>query len=79
MPVFVLYGRPACHLCQDMEAELLRWRGQARFELQVVDIDTDPALVERYGARVPVLVAGGEEVCSLFFDEVAFRRYLSPA
>ncbi len=29
----------------------------------MVDVDEDPALAERYGADVPVLVRDGVEVC----------------
>ena len=32
--------------------------------ITVVDVDTDPELCRRFGLRVPVLVAGEEEVCA---------------
>ncbi len=58
-----LYSRRGCHLCEEMILDLeLAARGRPlRFE--VVDVDGDEALAERYGLRVPVLVADGRELC----------------
>ena len=55
-----LYGRAGCHLCETM-ARTLRAFGVA---FEEVDVDADPALVRRYGERVPVLAdAAGAELC----------------
>jgi len=62
-PVFTLYGRRHCHLCDEMLAALGRLRLEHTFEITVVDVDEDPALAERYGADVPVLVREDVEVC----------------
>ncbi len=32
-------------------------------EVEEIDVDTDPALEERYGEDVPVLLRDGVEVC----------------
>jgi len=78
-----LYGREYCHLCQDMLAalEILRGERGGDFELDVLDIDADPLLVERYDEFVPVLAAGtGEnarELCRYFLDVAAVRAYLA--
>lgn len=35
-----------------------------RFELTLIDVDEDPALLRRYGLRVPVLIdPWGEVIC----------------
>ena len=78
MKKLTLYGRPACHLCQDMELELQRLAAEFEFELEVVDIDGDPALLDRHGEQIPVLMGEGGEICHYFLDEVALRRYLQP-
>jgi len=58
----VLYGRDGCHLCDQMLEELGEFlRGRAT--VQVIDVDGSPALRERHGLRVPVLVLSGEELC----------------
>ena len=55
----VLYGRPGCHLCDELAARLAR-RGIA---FDKVNVDADPVLREKYGLRVPVLTdADGHEV-----------------
>jgi hypothetical protein len=42
-----------------MKAEITRARLEDRVELRIVDIDSDPSLVERYGHSVPVLEIEG--------------------
>ena len=60
---FTLYSRPYCHLCDDLVAGLRELLVGRAFELTVVDVDSDPALAERYGLDVPVLLLNGVEVC----------------
>lgn len=78
MPEFTLYSRPECHLCQDLEQELRLLQMELGFGLAVVDIDRDPALVERWGRRVPVLTCRGEVVCEVFLDPAAVRAICCP-
>jgi Glutaredoxin-like domain (DUF836) len=58
-----LYGRQLCHLCYEMERELAPYRARYGFEVAIVDIDSSPELVSRYGEYVPVLTAGDKELC----------------
>jgi hypothetical protein len=52
----------------------LRARGVAFVE---VDVDSDPALEERWGMLVPVLAdAQGLEICHYHLDETALERAL---
>jgi len=54
----ILYSTGGCHLCERAEA-LLRSMPELRgVPVDVVDIATDTALFERYGASIPVLAAG---------------------
>jgi hypothetical protein len=72
---FTLYSRSYCHLCQDMLDALLALRRPDRpFTVDVIDVDTDPALVARFDELVPVLFAGERELCHYFLDE---QRVLS--
>ncbi len=48
----ILYTRDGCHLCAVAAEMLLR----AGVSVREVDVDTDPELERRYGARVPVLL-----------------------
>jgi glutaredoxin len=70
-----VYGRYGCHLCTDMLQELARLQPELDFEFTVLDVDDDPALVSRYGDRVPVLLAGDTELCCHFLDEDRLREY----
>ncbi len=76
---FTLYSRSWCHLCEDMLAALRRLETPGRsFEIEVIDVDADPALVERFDELVPVLFGdlAEPELCHYFLDEAAVRRYL---
>ncbi len=55
-----LYTRDGCGLCREAERIVAReGRGHA---VEVVDIDTDPALQRAYNIRVPVVEVDGAEV-----------------
>jgi hypothetical protein len=79
---FTLYSRSYCHLCEDMLAALqsMAPEGQA-FEVDVIDVDADPALVERFDELVPVLYGRPDEpeLCHYFLDAEAVRTYLDRA
>lgn len=51
-----------------MEIHLREVAEERPFELEVVDIDQDPALVEKYNTLVPVLEADGRVLCNYFLD-----------
>ncbi len=44
--------------------------------LEVVDVDSDPQLVRRYGLNVPVLLLDGTVVCQHRLDSGELRRLL---
>ena len=72
MPEVVVYTRQGCHLCDEAE-QLLRQHGLSP---QLVDIDADPALLERYTDCVPVVVIDGRERFRGRVNEVLLRRLL---
>ncbi|MFC4932608.1 glutaredoxin family protein [Massilia sp. GCM10023247] len=79
MSTFTLYSRSYCHLCEDMLAALQALAPAGRpFEVEVIDVDADPALVERFDELVPVLYGRLDEpeLCHYFLDDAAVRRYL---
>jgi glutaredoxin len=73
----VVYSREDCHLCQNMIAALRELQARLSFHLEVVDVDSDEKLQSRYGLKVPVLVAGGEEICHYHLDPVALDAYFA--
>jgi thioredoxin reductase (NADPH) len=59
-----------------MQAALVKALAPGSFELEVVDVDTVPALEDRFGERVPVLMLGELEICHFFFDAKRLREVL---
>ena len=53
-----LYTRKGCHLCDDVKADLDALQETHPHRLAVIDIDSDPALVESYGKTIPVVEVG---------------------
>jgi thioredoxin reductase (NADPH) len=72
-----LYSRSYCHLCQEMLTALESLRGEFAFDIEVVDIDADAVLAEKYNDWVPVLAAGDNDLCHYFLDEPKVREYLT--
>jgi len=68
-PRVVLYTRPGCHLCDEMKAALRGCHVRPSFDLEEVDIETDPELLERFERSIPVLEIAGR---------VAFKGRLTP-
>lgn len=74
-----LFGRVECHLCQDMAATLDDLKPSLDFDYEIIDVDGDVALAERYGTLVPVLTLGDRSICHYFLDLAALRRTLGAA
>lgn len=71
-----VYGRSHCHLCQNMLDELDSIRSEAGFSLKYIEIDGDPELENRFGLKVPVLMAEEREICHYVLDIQALKEYL---
>src|SRR5260370_41225497 len=76
-PLLTLYGRPWCHLCDDMLAELEPLLAEFGARVGVVDVDVDPVLEARYNERVPVLACEGVELCHYRLDAARVRAGLA--
>lgn len=72
-----LYFREYCSLCHQMLAELKPWQEAHHFELEVLDIDADPALEERYNDKVPVLKDADTEICCYHLDVARLAAHIS--
>jgi hypothetical protein len=67
-PKLTVLTRAYCHLCEDMIAALEQLQGRYSFEIEAVDIDSNPRLEEKWGDKVPVLLDGERELCHYFLD-----------
>ena len=72
-----LYGKPGCHLCEDVRELLRALERRHRLTVEEVDIRGDPALFRRYDILIPVVVIDGEIELVAPIDERALRQALS--
>jgi glutaredoxin len=73
---YQLLTREGCHLCDDMARlldELMPRRGMS---YDVVDVDADPELRERWGETVPVLLRDRVAVAKVRLDAAGLERIL---
>jgi hypothetical protein len=75
-PIFTLYGRPGCYLCDDMLAVLEDLRSEHGFSVVVMDVNARPEWLDLYGEHIPVLSLAGEEICHYFLDMPKVREVL---
>ena len=71
----VLYERAGCHLCDEVRGLLDAMLGSGAY--QRVDIDTDDALILRYGFRVPVVSLNGADRLEAPMTESDLRALLA--
>ena len=74
MTGLVLYHRPGCHLCEQMLASIYGTYGD-EIEVELINVDSDPRLKERFGDRIPVLTADGKVVCEGRLDVPALDAF----
>lgn len=60
-----------------MIAALRAMQAGRGFELEIIDVDSEPSLEARYGELVPVLTANGQELCHYHLDAAKVNDYLS--
>ena len=68
-----IYTRQGCHLCDDAY-EILAQHG---LSIKLVDIDTDPALVDRFDECVPVVEIDGRVRFRGRVEPLLLRRLLA--
>jgi glutaredoxin len=64
-----VYGRPGCHLCEEAMVVVQRVHAQHDFSLEIVDIESDDALMLAYLERIPVVAVDGRELWQFRVDE----------
>ncbi len=72
-----LYSRSYCHLCDEMLAALAPLLGEYGVAVDVVDVDSDAALEQRFGTLVPVLLHADTELCHYHLDTAKVRAYFA--
>ena len=69
-PALRLLSRPGCHLCEEMKASVAPLVARLGGTLAEVDVDSDPALSERFGREIPVLLDAEGRVVAKVRDPV---------
>jgi hypothetical protein len=62
-----------------MQESLDRVLADRDITYRVIDISQDVELQHRYGARLPVLVSGNDEICELVLDLQVLESYITAA
>jgi glutaredoxin len=70
-----LITRQGCHLCEEASNDLARLLARFTelypdkpYSVEVVDVDADPVLLDKYSEEVPVLLLNGEQVSFFRID-----------
>lgn len=75
----ILYTRPGCHLCEEAKREMLAADCGGEYTLEEVNIETDPALRERYGREIPVVLINNVKAFKYRLTADDFKRKLRRA
>ncbi len=76
MPVFDVYSRRGCHLCEVLIEELADIVS-GRAEIRVHDVDTRDDWRRAFGLRVPVVKFDGRKVCEYTLDRDVISSLLA--
>jgi thioredoxin reductase (NADPH) len=77
IPTLTVLSREYCHLCEELLAALRQYQGRYSFQIEVIDVDRDPRLEEKWGDKVPVLLDGDLEICHYYLDHHAVDARLA--
>ena len=69
-----VYSRPGCHLCDEAKDVIDRVHNRFAFDMNVVNIATDPALEAAYGEEIPVVFINGNKAFKYKVDEAELER-----
>jgi len=73
----ILYSKPGCHLCEVMKTEMAKAGCAELYEVEEINIETEPELLARYRFEIPVLTVEGVEAFRHRLTADAFRSYLT--
>jgi glutaredoxin len=75
-----IYSKPGCHLCDEMKSTVHRvlstHSAEPAVSVDEIDISGDPALIDRYGLEIPVLLIDGRKAAKYRVSDEELRRIL---
>ena len=69
-----IYSRPGCHLCDEAKTAIENSNCSDHFTLEVVNIESDEELLNKYKYDIPVIAIDGVEEFIHRVDPKEFRR-----
>lgn len=73
-----LIGRVGCHLCDNAREVIQEVCAELGEEFVEIDIDSNPDLVEKWGAEIPVTLVDGRQHDFWRVNEARLRAALRP-
>jgi len=75
-----IYSKPGCHLCDEMKSTVRRVLStrpaEPTISVEDIDISGDPALLDRYGLEIPVLLIDGKKAAKYSVSEQELTQML---
>ena len=75
-----IYSKPGCHLCDEMKSTVRRVLStrpaEPTISVEDIDISGDPALIDRYGLEIPVLLIDGKKAAKYSVSEQELTQML---
>ena len=75
-----IYSKPGCHLCDEMKSTVRRVlsarTAEPAMSVDEIDISGDPALMDRYGLEIPVLLIDGNKAAKYRVSEQELMQML---
>jgi len=72
-----IYSRHGCHLCDVMKEKVVEIQSDLEFTIEIIYIDKNIELEEKYGEQVPVILIDGEIHDFFKLNEARFRKALT--
>lgn len=72
-----IYSRHGCHLCDVMKDQVVQIQNDLEFNIEIIYIDKNIELEEKYGEQVPVIMIDGAIHDFFKLDEARFRKALT--
>jgi glutaredoxin len=71
-----IYSKPDCHLCDEAKEAIQRVTERLRIEIEVINIEQDPALLNQYRYDIPVIFLDDRKIFKHRVDEQKLKKIL---
>jgi glutaredoxin len=71
-----VYSKPECHLCDEAKETIERVVKWLHIEVEVIDIEEDPELLNEYRNDIPVIFLDDRKIFKHRVDEEKLKRIL---